>query len=79
MTRNIHTFLRTACFVRCRHPSHHERGYTLKHHKLEGILQVWFNSFELLDEAEKVLRTEGLELKITLAYQSNGCFLSLDC
>ncbi|MEG4119203.1 MULTISPECIES: hypothetical protein [unclassified Microcoleus] len=79
MTRNIHTFLRTACFVRCRHHSHHERGYTLKHHKLEGIIQVWFNSFELLDEAEKVLRTEGLELKITLADQSNGCFLSLDC
>lgn len=54
MTRNINHCLRKAGFVKCRNPHHHERGYTLKHHKNAARIQVYFNSFELLDEADKV-------------------------
>jgi hypothetical protein len=78
MTRKIHQFLRKAGFVRCRNPHHHERGYSLKHHKLEGIIQVWFNSFELLDEADQVLRSQGMKGVKSLPHKSKGCFLSIE-
>jgi hypothetical protein len=78
MTRNIHKFLRTACFVKCRNPAHHERGYTLKHHKNEALIQVFFNSFELLDEADQVLRTQGIKVVKSLHHQTQGCFLSIE-
>jgi hypothetical protein len=78
MTRNIHQFVRTACFVKCRNPSHHERGYTLKHHKSEALIQVFLNSFELLDEADQVLRTQGMNGVKSLPHQSKGCFLSIE-
>ena len=54
MIRNIHQWLRKACFVRYRNPSHHQRGYSLKHHKYKALIQVFFNSFELLNEVDKV-------------------------
>jgi hypothetical protein len=75
MTRNIHKFLKKADFVRCPHPHHHPRGYTLKHHKNAVLIQVYFNSFELLDEADKVLTAEGIKVVKTLPHQSKGCFL----
>ena len=78
MTRNIHQFLRKACFVKCRNPCHHERGYTLKHHKNEALIQVFFNSFELLDEADRVLNARGIKALKSLPQQSKGCFLSIE-
>lgn len=78
MTRNIHKFLKKADFVRCPHPHHHQRGYTLKHHKNAAIIQVFFNSFELLDEADQVLRTQGIKAVKSLPYQSQGCFLRIE-
>ena len=78
MIRNIHQWLRKACFMRCRNPSHHQRGYSLKHHKNAAIIQVFFNSFELLDEADQVLRTQGIKAVKSLPYQSQGCFLRIE-
>jgi hypothetical protein len=78
MTRNIHQFLRTACFVRCRNPAHHERGYTLKHHKNEALIQVFFNSFELLNEAEQILSTQGIKAVKSVPHQSKGCFRAVE-
>lgn len=77
MTRKIHNLLRKACFVKCRNPCHHERGYTLKHHKNAALIQVYFDSFELLDEAEKVLQSQGIKVEKSLPDQSQGCFLSI--
>ena len=78
MIRNIHQCLKKACFVRCRNPCHHERGYTLKHHKNVALIQVYFNSFELLDEADRVLHTQGIRVVKSLPHQSQGCFLSIE-
>jgi len=78
MTRKIHPFLRKACFVKCRNPCHHERGYTLKHHKSEALIQVFFNSFELLDEADGVLNARGIKAVKSLPHPSKGCFLSVE-
>jgi hypothetical protein len=78
MIRKIHNFLRKASFVKCRNPRHHERGYTLKHHKNTACIQVFFNSFELLDEADRVLRTRGIKAVKSLPHQSQGCFLSIE-
>lgn len=78
MTRKIHNLLRKACFVKCRNPCHHERGYSLKHHKNEALIQVYFNSFELLDEADQVLRTQGIKVVKSLPHQSKGCFISVE-
>ena len=78
MTRKIHQFLRKAGFVRCRNPWHHQRGYSLKHHKNEALIQVFFNSFELLDEADQVLRTQGMNGVKSLPHQFKGCFLSIE-
>jgi len=77
MTRKIHNLLRKACFVKCRNPCHHERGYTLKHHKNAALIQVYFDSFELLDEAEKVLQFQGIKVEKSLPHKSQGCFLSI--
>jgi hypothetical protein len=78
MTKNIHQCLITACFARCPNPSHHERGYTLKHHKNEALIQVYFDSFEFLDEADQVLRTQGIKVVKSLPHKSKGCFLSVE-
>jgi hypothetical protein len=78
MTANIHQYLRRACFVKCRNPARHERGYALKHHKNDALIQVFFNSFELLDEADRVLRTQGIKVIKSLPHQSKGCFLSVE-
>jgi hypothetical protein len=78
MTRKIYNFLRKACFVKCRNPCHHERGYTLKHHKNTARIQVYFNSFELLDEADQVLQAQGIKVVKSLPHQSQGCFLSIE-
>ena len=78
MTIKVHNLFRKACFVRCRNPCHHERGYSLKHHKNEAFLQVFFNSFELLDEVDRVLRTQGIKVVKSLPHQSKGCFLSIE-
>ncbi|MEG3920735.1 hypothetical protein QUA07_16595 [Microcoleus sp. T3_A4] len=78
MTRKIHNLLRKACFVKCRNPCHHERGYTLKHHKNAALIQVYFNSFELLDEADQVLKTQGMNGVKALSHKAEGCFLSIE-
>jgi hypothetical protein len=78
MTIKIHKFLSNAGFVKCQHPHHHERGYTLKHHKHQGIIQLFFNSFELLYEADKVLIAQSIKAVKSLPYQSKGCFLSVE-
>ncbi|MEG4242962.1 hypothetical protein [Microcoleus sp. AT9b-C3] len=78
MTRKIHNLLRKAGFVKCRNPCHHERGYTLKHHKNAALIQVYFNSFELLDEADQVLRTQGMNGVKSLPHKAEGCFLSIE-
>lgn len=77
MTRKIHNFLRKARFVKCRNPYHHERGYTLKHHKNAALIQVYFDSFELLDEADRVLQNQGIKGVKSLPHKSQGCFLSI--
>jgi hypothetical protein len=78
MTRKIHNLLRKACFVKCRNPCHHERGYTLKHHKNAAVIQVYFDSFELLDEGEQLLQTQGIKVVKSLPHKSQGCFLSIE-
>ena len=79
MTRKIHNLLRKSGFVKCRNPCHHERGYTLKHHKNAALIQVYFNSFALLDEAEKVIvKTQGMNGIKALPHKAEGCFLSID-
>lgn len=78
MTRNIHQVLKTARFVRCRNPAHHERGYSLKHHKNAALIQVYFNSFELLDEAAQVLQAQAIKAIKSLPHHSRGCFLSIE-
>lgn len=75
---NIHKILKNADFVKSRHPHHHERGYTLKHHKLEGIIQVYLNSFEMLDEADKVLTAQSMKVVKSLPHPPQGCFLSIE-
>lgn len=78
MTRKIHNLLRKAGLVKCRNPAHHERGYTLKHHKNVALIQVYFNSFEVLDEADQVLSNQGIKAVKTLPHKSQGCFLSIE-
>lgn len=77
MTGQIHNCLRKAGFVKCRNPCHNERGYTLKHHKSAALIQVYFESFELLDEADRVLSNQGIKAVKTLPNQAKGCFLSI--
>ncbi|MEG4007746.1 hypothetical protein QUA41_17815 [Microcoleus sp. Pol11C1] len=77
MTRKIHNLLRKARFVKCRNPCHHERGYTLKHHKNAALIQVYFDSFELLDEADRVLQSQGIKGVKSLPDKAEGCFLSI--
>jgi hypothetical protein len=78
MPIKIHKFLNNAGFVKCPHPHYHERGYTLKHHKHQGMIQIFFNSFELLDEADKVLIAQSIKAVRSLPEQSKGCFLSVE-
>jgi hypothetical protein len=78
MTRKIHNLLRKACFVKCRNPCHHERGYTLKHHKNAALIQVYLDSFELLDGAEKVLQSQGIKVEKSLPHKSQGSCLSIE-
>ncbi|MEG4912260.1 hypothetical protein [Microcoleus sp. B7-D4] len=78
MTKKIHNLLRKACFVKCRNPCHHERGYALKHHKNEARIVIFFNSFALLDEADQVLRTQGMNGIKALPHKAEGCFLSIE-
>ena len=78
MTKKIHHCLRKAGFVRCKLAHHQERGYALKHHKNASIIQVFFNSFELLDEADGVLNARGIKAVKSLPHPSKGCFLSVE-
>lgn len=79
MTNKIHKTLKVAGFVRCRKPHHSERGYALKYHKMTQIIQVFFNSFELLNEAEQIFTIEGFKVAMkTLSHQSQGCFLIIE-
>ena len=79
MINNIHKIFKVAGFVRCRKPHHEERGYALKYHKMTQMIQVFFNSFELLNDAEQILITEGFKVVLkTLSHQSKGCFLIIE-
>jgi len=77
MTRKIHNLLRKACFVKCRNPCHHERGYTLKHHKNAALIQVYFDSFELLNEADQFLQNQGIKGIKSCPQKAQGCFISI--
>jgi len=79
MTNNIHKILKVAGFVKCRRPHHEERGYALKCHRMTHRIQVFFNSFELLNEAEQIFTKEGFKVAMkTLSHQSQGCFLIIE-
>ena len=65
--------------MRCKLAHHHDRGYALKHHKNEAIIVIFFNSFALLDEAEKIIvRTQGMNGVKALPHNAEGCFLSIE-
>ena len=74
MTRKIHNILKKAGFVNCKNPAHHERGYKLKNHKGFSVIYVFFNSYELLEEAHLLLESHGIanDKKTT-----QGCLLQI--
>ena len=79
MLNNIHKLLKVAGIVRCRRPHHEERGYALKCHKMTETIQVFFNSFELLNEVEQILSKEGFKVVLkTFSHQFQGYFLIIE-
>lgn len=77
-TQHIHQQLQSFGFVKCTNPAHNSRGYNLKHQKAIAQIDIFFNSFELLDEATQILKAQGVKVKQCWRDIADGCWLSIE-
>lgn len=77
ITRRINQALESRGFVRVVRPHHHDRGYTLKHHKQPNyhVINIFFNSSLLMEEAQKILKEKGIE---SSSHHFIGVFLQIE-
>lgn len=77
-TQHIHQQLKSFGFIKCSNPAHNSRGYVLKHQRAIARIDIYFNSFELLEEATKILESQGVKVKQCRRDIEDGCWLSIE-
>ena len=78
-THKVHKLLQQFGLIKCKNPAHNERGYSLKHQKIIARIDVFFNSFELLDEVVQHLTNQEIKIKQQCRRDlEDGCWLSIE-